>query len=83
MQINRNDYSATIVEHEDHTATLSWTDYVANDWTEIYPSLSIALMRLATLEQCRRTDWATFFALTPEAHAAESLAWLNNNTTSN
>lgn len=31
---------------------LWWTDYVANEWTEIHPDLGTALARLAVLHHC-------------------------------
>lgn len=41
---------------------LSWTDGVANDWSEVWPQLDVALMRLAMLANCGRHDWDRFFA---------------------
>ena len=38
---------AEIVETEGFE--LRWTDYVANDWSETYPSLALAVIRLGLL----------------------------------
>lgn len=46
---------------EDRGATLYWTDYVANDWTEWYEDVSTALARLACLARCQETNWDAFF----------------------
>lgn len=40
--------------------TLRWTDFVANDWCEVYDSLSEALSRLALLSACQESDWEKF-----------------------
>ena len=51
--------------------SLWWTDYVANDWLEWYPSLSVALARGAALRRCGEHNWAVGFTATsfPEATA--------------
>ena len=41
---------------------ISWTDYTANDWEETYPSLSLALARLAVLAECGDSDFEKLFA---------------------
>ena len=48
-----------------------WTDYVANDWLEWYPTLSMALARTAGLLHCGEHDWNIGFTATsfPEAAA--------------
>jgi hypothetical protein len=35
---------------------LTWTDYVVNEWTEYYPSLSLALARVSVLAECLEDD---------------------------
>jgi alpha-ketoglutarate-dependent taurine dioxygenase len=40
---------------------LNWTDYVANDWEETFPTLSTAVARLAVLMRCGETDWEVGF----------------------
>ncbi len=40
---------------------LSWTDYVANEWTEEYPDLSLALLRLAVLQRCAESGFDRMF----------------------
>lgn len=45
----------------DGTYYLWWSDCVANDWDERYPSIALALLRLAVLCECATTD-RHFFA---------------------
>ena len=51
--------------------SLWWTDYVANDWLEWYPTLSMALARTAGLLHCGEHNWSIGFTATsfPEAAA--------------
>lgn len=48
-RVDRNDFSAIIVNNEDGTWKLTWNDHVANEWSETYNALAHALMRLALL----------------------------------
>ena len=41
--------------------TLRWTDFVANDWCEVYECLSQALSRLALLSACQESGWNVGF----------------------
>jgi hypothetical protein len=64
---------AEITDEEDGYA-LSWTDYVANDWTEVYLDLPVAVARLAVLVAIDQETFgpdATFFAQTSEPAFAE------------
>lgn len=45
----------------DNKYVLTWTDFVANDWTEEYVDLSVALLRLACLARCEEDDWSPGF----------------------
>jgi len=47
------------------------TDYVANDWLEVFPTLAIALGRFAALVACSRNDWARGFAVDSEKFVSE------------
>lgn len=49
--------------------TLSWTDYVANQWDEEYANLAQALTRCALLIECEMSDWELGFTMTPEQHS--------------
>lgn len=40
---------------EDEGFSLHWHDYVVNEWSEWFPTLPQALLRLATLEHCSLT----------------------------
>jgi hypothetical protein len=57
--------SNVIVEQIDAVYTLRWNDGVANEWTESYPTLSVALARAATLAACGESDWEKGFANSP------------------
>lgn len=37
--------------------TVQWTDFVANDWCEVYETLSEALGRVALLSACQESNW--------------------------
>ena len=55
-------YEVGVEIHEnDGKYSLWWTDFVANDITETYDSLPIALARLAVLLACGESDWERFF----------------------
>jgi hypothetical protein len=41
-------------------------DYVANEWEEIYPSLSLALLRAAVLVGCGECNFRGFFTSNSE-----------------
>jgi hypothetical protein len=43
---------------------LRWTDGVINTWIEDYPTLSVALARLAVLVACGESGWEANFAET-------------------
>lgn len=49
--------------------TLEWTDYVANDWCEVFDTLSVALARLAVLTKCEEHNWDVFMAHDPAPFA--------------
>jgi hypothetical protein len=36
--------------------TVHWNDYVVNEWTEYFPTLAIALARVAVLAECVEHD---------------------------
>jgi len=39
-----------------------WTDFVANDCFEVFPTLAMALGRLALMVACSADDWSRMFA---------------------
>ncbi len=41
---------------------LEWNDGVVNEWTETWPRLDVAVVRLALLMACGATDWERGFA---------------------
>ena len=55
-------YHIGVELHEnDGKYSLWWTDFVANDYTETYDSLPIALAVLAVLLACGDSNWERFF----------------------
>lgn len=48
------------------TALIVWSDGVANEWEETYPSLAHALGRLALLQFCQQKNWEIGFTNDPE-----------------
>lgn len=56
--INKHEVSVSISYNEyDKTFTLYWNDMVVNEWSETFPTLSVALARLAALVACGETNW--------------------------
>jgi hypothetical protein len=60
------DFSAKI-EKVDAVYKISWTDGVANEWEEFYPSLELATGRLSVL--VKSAESGSFFSSTPEEFA--------------
>lgn len=52
-------------------------DYVANVWREEYPTLSLALLRVAVLVKCGEHEFEKVFANDPEAFAPRGDLFLN------
>lgn len=57
--------------------TLTWNDGVANEWTEDYDTLSLALLRLGTLMKCGESDWDEGFRFDEKEFAENAQAFLN------
>jgi len=47
--LNLKDQIGITVEKLDNAYQINWTDFVANDWSETYATLSIAMARVAVL----------------------------------
>lgn len=47
------------------------TDYVANDWLEVFPTLAMALGRFALLVACSSDDWQMMFADNSDAFVSQ------------
>ncbi len=77
VTLTRPDYRATITEHPTG-AVLRWTDYVANSWTETFPSLALALTRLATLDECADRDFIPTFLHSAAEHADRAQTFLDH-----
>ena len=74
LNIKFDDFQA-IISVADGKAELWWTDYVANEWSEDYDSVAIALTRLALLVECDMAEWNIGFITTPKEHVAEHNAF--------
>lgn len=62
VKMNLNDVGIVMKYINDGTKVqLWWTDYVANDWTEVFDTLGQAFSRLALLIECCDNDWGRFF----------------------
>jgi sulfur relay (sulfurtransferase) complex TusBCD TusD component (DsrE family) len=58
--------AAVLIEKKDAVYVLRWNDGVVNEWSESYPSLSVALARAAVLAACGEANWERGFANDPE-----------------
>lgn len=48
-----------------------WTDYVANEWSEVYDNLAQAFTRCALLLECEASNWELGFKNIDSAHVIE------------
>jgi hypothetical protein len=80
IKIDDLEYAATITKGADGQWRLWWTDHVANEWTETYTDLAVALARLATLHHGVMAG-RFFFGLTDGVFPSEATDWLNSMTT--
>lgn len=53
--------AAAWITQEGKVYRVTWTDFVANDWSEQYATLGGALARVALLADCGATDWRSMF----------------------
>jgi hypothetical protein len=67
------------IEKVDAVYRLAWTDNVANDWEEFYPTFALANARLALLLKSAEND--SLFSTTPEEFAKEFDNLLSKNLT--
>lgn len=56
---------------------LVWSDGVANEWAEVYPSLGILLLRLGALIACGETEWSKGFRDDPKAFVQKAEDFLS------
>ena len=63
--IINDDAKAIVSQGADDSGYLWWTDFVANDWLEHYPTVSLAIARLALLQACGESAWEKGFTQTP------------------
>jgi len=65
LNFTYNDCGITVSQlDEDYFAKyeVRWTDYIANEWIEVYLELSDALARVSALVKCGESDWSKGFA---------------------
>lgn len=80
MNILKFDYeNRSYIEVDDTGDGFSVTagDYVANEWVEVYPALSLALLRVAVLVKCGEHDFEKLFTNTPDVFARVGDVFLN------
>ena len=63
VSIGDGSASVSVRHGADGRGFLWTTDYVANDWLEVFPTLAMALGRFALLVACSANDWARMFAV--------------------
>jgi hypothetical protein len=66
LAFDYNGVSGISIEKVDAVFRLRWTDYVVNEWEELFPTLSAALARVSALVACGESDWEKGFATSPE-----------------
>lgn len=65
LDIN-GDCGVTIYKGADDSGFIRWTDYVANEWCEHYPTVVHAFARLSMLHACADSGWAKCFTSNPK-----------------
>lgn len=64
LNFTYNESGITVSQlNEDYFAKyeVRWTDFVANEWIEVYLELSDALARVSALVKCGESDWSKGF----------------------
>ena len=61
--------------------SLSWTDYIANEWVEDFSKLSLALARVAVLAECYEHNWEVGFVYHEEDFGRLAQNFLRISTT--
>jgi hypothetical protein len=77
LSFDLNGVSGITIKKVDAVFALTWTDYVVNEWTENYPTLSVALARAAALVSCGEAGWEKGFAHAPETFSANAEKFLS------
>lgn len=80
MNILKFDYDNRSYIEVDNTGdgfSVTCGDYVANEWVEVYPSLSLALLRVAVLVKCGEHDFEKLFAKDADTFARSGVLFLN------
>jgi len=65
VNLSGDDVYIGVGKNSEDKFVLYWNDYVANEWTEVFDTLPIALLRLAALLECGRSDWEKCFSKAP------------------
>jgi hypothetical protein len=79
FEFQDNDITASLGFTVGNTFALEWTDGI-NRWKEEFPTLSVALLRLAALMECRQSDWHRGFSQQPTEFAVEAWQFLDTVT---
>ncbi len=73
LSLATDEFESVICRTTDARYALRWGDYVANVWNESYPTLSLAVARLAALLYCQEADWDLMLAVEPDEFAGRVL----------
>jgi hypothetical protein len=71
VSIGDGSASVSVREGLDGRGFIWSTDYVANDWLEVFPTLAVALGRFALLVACSATDWERMYQWDTDKFASE------------
>lgn len=65
------------VDKTENGFSLTVGDYIANEWTEHYPTLSLAMLRVAVLIKCGEHDFEKLFYKDADTFARHGVLFLN------
>jgi hypothetical protein len=60
---------------------LTWDDFVANEWEEVFTNPAVAVARFAVLLHCEQRGWNVGFNSDADAFATDAAGFLANVTT--
>ena len=64
LDIN-GDCGVTVYRADDGRGVIRWTDYLVNEWSEEYDTVSLAIARAAALYACGEESWDKGFVGAP------------------
>ena len=66
------------IEQSESGYQLSWSDYVANEWTEQFTELSLVFARISALAKCQEQNWQTGFVQSPSGFVSATNSFLSS-----